>query len=105
MSAWREKGEQRYLGESALAELAECDGIALTPRLFTIDAAELPAGLEETRAFLAERLPRTQSALDTDAGGVPEGIVLRATDRSVISKARFKDYDRTLKRRRSSRNA
>ena len=31
--------------------------------------------------------------------GAAEGIVLRTPDRSVIAKARFQDYERTLKRR------
>ncbi|MFF0635893.1 hypothetical protein ACFYTS_25690 [Nocardia sp. NPDC004151] len=29
----------------------------------------------------------------------PEGIALRTPDRSVITKARFEDYDRTLRRK------
>ncbi|MCX4390586.1 hypothetical protein OG777_27200 [Micromonospora peucetia] len=32
-----------------------------------------------------------------------EGLVLRAADRSVIAKARFQDYERTLKRREGRR--
>ncbi|WP_284706371.1 hypothetical protein [Micromonospora phytophila] len=37
-------------------------------------------------------------ALD-GAPGRSEGLVLRAADRSVIAKARFQDYERTIKRR------
>ncbi|WP_281186142.1 hypothetical protein [Micromonospora peucetia] len=33
----------------------------------------------------------------------PKGWVLRAADRSVIAKARFQDYERTLKRREGRR--
>lgn len=44
-------------------------------------------------------LPRTRSALDEAGGGKPEGIVLRTANRSVIAKARFEDYDRTLRRK------
>jgi hypothetical protein len=39
-------------------------------------------------------------ALDGAAGGQAEGIVLRSADRRTIAKARFHDYDRTLRRRR-----
>lgn len=99
ISAWRDGGGQPYLGEDALAETAARDGFTLTPRLFQVDGAELPTELDKTRAFLAEHLPATLSALDDRAGGQPEGIVLRSPDRAVIAKARFADYDRTLRRR------
>lgn len=100
LSAWRESGGQRYLSEKDLTARAEADALTLTPRLFTIDAAELPVELDKTRAFLAERLPRTRSALDDGAAGSAEGIVLRTADRGTIAKARFQDYDRTLRRKR-----
>jgi hypothetical protein len=99
VSAWRDAGGQRWLDEDALTATAARDGFTLTPRLFTVDGAELPTALDKTRAFLAEHLPVTRSALDGDAGGQPEGIVLRSQDRAVIAKARFADYDRTLRRR------
>jgi hypothetical protein len=100
ISAWRESGGQPYLSEEDLSTAAKQHGLTLTPRLFTIDATELPADLATTREFLAQHLPSTRSALDDGAAGAPEGIVLRTTDRSVIAKARFQDYDRTLRRKR-----
>jgi len=99
ISAWRDGGGQPYLDEDALTEVAARDGFPLTPRLFQMDGAELPRDLDKARAFLAAHLPETLSALDGDAGGQPEGIVLRGLDRAVIAKARFADYDRTLRRR------
>jgi hypothetical protein len=100
LSAWREAGGQTFLAEAELAATADRDGLALTPRVFAVDAGELPTALDKTRQFLADRLPRTGSALDDGALGQPEGIVLRTTDRATIAKARFQDYDRTLRRRR-----
>lgn len=100
ISTWRDNGGQRFCTEATLQRAAEAEAIELTPRLDTIPAAELPAGVEEMAAFLAGRLPVTRVGLDDGAGGSPEGIVLRAADRSVIAKARFQDYQRTLKRRR-----
>lgn len=99
ISAWRDDGGQSYLAEDLLVDTAARDGLTLTPRLFQVDGSELPRELDKTRAFLAERLPVTRCALDGDAGGEPEGIVLRTLDRGVIAKARFQDYDRTLRRR------
>ncbi|GAB3896417.1 hypothetical protein GCM10029964_077730 [Kibdelosporangium lantanae] len=100
ISTWREDGNQPFVSEKDLAATAADHGLTLTPRLFTIDAAELPTEIGKTSSWLAERLPRTHSAIDDTAGGEPEGIVLRTTDRSVIAKARFQDYKRTLTRRR-----
>ncbi|ADH65645.1 RNA ligase family protein [Nocardiopsis dassonvillei] len=99
ISAWREGGGQGFLPEDALSLLAEREGIELTPRLATVPADKLPQGVAETSEFIAEHLPGTRVALDGGAGGRAEGIVLRTTDRSVIAKARFQDYRRTLKRR------
>lgn len=99
VSAWREGGGQDFLPEDALSRLAEREGVELTPRLATVPADKLPRGVAETSEFLTENLPGTRAALDLDAGGQAEGIVLRTADRSVIAKARFQDYRRTLKRR------
>jgi hypothetical protein len=100
ISAWRESGGQPFLSESDLTAAAARDGIELTPRLFTLDSADLPREIDSTRAFLADHLPETRCALDEGAAGRPEGIVLRTGDRSVIAKARFEDYERTLRRRK-----
>lgn len=100
ISAWRESGGQPFVSEEELVAVAERDGLDLAPRLFTVDPAELPREIDKMRRFLGERLPKTLVALDDQAGGQPEGIVLRSADRSTIAKARFQDYDRTLRRRK-----
>ncbi len=97
IAAWRDGGGQSYATEEELQAVTAFD---LTPRLFTVDGAQLPADVAGMHAFLGERLPETLVALDDSGQGRPEGIVLRAPDRSVIAKARFQDYERTLKRRR-----
>jgi hypothetical protein len=100
IATWRKGGSQPFLDEDDLAAAAGEAGLELTPRLFTMDAAELPTDLDKTNAFLAEWSPSTRVALDASAGQASEGIVLRTPDRSVIAKARFQDYARTFKRRR-----
>ncbi|MQY26469.1 RNA ligase family protein [Nocardia aurantia] len=99
ISAWRESGGQPFVTEAELISAAADFGIEPTPRLFTIDAAELPREIGAMRDFLTDRLPETRCRLDPGAGGHPEGIVLRSPDRATIAKARFDDYDRTLRRR------
>ncbi|MFF1820098.1 RNA ligase family protein [Kribbella sp. NPDC058245] len=100
LSDWRESGNQPFLSEEELQKLATADGLDLTPRLFTLDAADLPNTLTETQAFLTTHLPHTLSGLDDTATGAPEGIVLRTPTRTTIAKARFADYTRTLRRKR-----
>lgn len=102
ISAWRESGGQPFVNESELVAAAAETGLDLTPRLFTLDAADLPRDIAATQQFLATHLPETRCGLDENAAGRPEGIVLRTPDRSIIAKARFEDYDRTLRRARTT---
>ncbi|GAA4588237.1 hypothetical protein BJY16_008494 [Actinoplanes octamycinicus] len=97
IAAWRDGGGQPWWTEDELRAVTDFE---LAPRLFTVDRAELPADVAGMHAFLTERLPRTLVALDDSGQGRAEGIVLRSPDRAVIAKARFQDYERTLKRRR-----
>jgi hypothetical protein len=100
ISTWRDNGGQPYIGEESLHTVAKLSGLDLTPRLFTAAADMLPRTVEGMHSLLRERLPSTHVGLDDSAKGEPEGIVLRSADRSVIAKARFQDYERTLRRAR-----
>jgi hypothetical protein len=97
IAGWRDHGGQEWADETALLASAASHDIGLVPRLGRVDASELPVSVEETPAFLARHLPGTFAALDDSALGAGEGIVLRNHDRSVIAKARFADYARTLR--------
>jgi hypothetical protein len=99
IAAWRDGGGQPFLPTEALNALAGTVGVETVPSLLEISATELPTGLEETLDLLRTTLPQTQAALDTGAGGQPEGIVVRTEDRRQIAKLRFEDYERTVKRR------
>lgn len=98
ISRWREGEGQEFITTRQLNDCARI-GMPVVPHLFSLDPRQLPTGLGETREWLAAHLPTTNVALDTQAVGRPEGIVLRSPDRRVIAKARFADYDRTLRRR------
>lgn len=99
VAGWRDGGGQQFLNERALSQAAAATGLELTPRLFEVNATDLPTDIDKTKAFLDERLPETLAALDGGAAGRAEGIVLRTPTRKTIAKARFQDYERTLKRR------
>lgn len=97
IASWRQRGGQTFVDEDALREACWLYGAELTPRLFEIDASDLPADIEGMRAFLEPY--KTTTVATSGEPGACEGIVLRAADRSVITKVRFQDYNRTLKRR------
>jgi hypothetical protein len=104
ISTWRDGGGQVFRTEAELTKVAQVAGVELTPRLldeFYGDA--LPTTVEGMHAMLADLLPETRVRLDEGAGGRPEGIVFRSPDRTVVAKARFQDYERTLKRRGGAR--
>ncbi|WP_460348733.1 RNA ligase family protein [Actinoallomurus acanthiterrae] len=103
ISSWREDGGQDFLNVDALQNLTKNLNIAAVPCLTVVSGGDLPKDVEGMSAFLTKHLPESQAGLDETAGGRPEGLVLRNFDRSRIAKARFQDYERTLKRRQQRR--
>jgi hypothetical protein len=104
IAAWRDGGGQLFVAEDELTKFANDGGLPLTPRLldeFYADA--LPTSVEGMHAMLVDILPETRVGLNDSAGGRAEGVVFRSPDRRVIAKARFQDYERTLKRRAGAR--
>lgn len=102
VSGWRDRGGPMFFGESDLREMSRLTTIPLVPRLINTSGFGLPTTVAEMDAFLHKHLPGSPSVLDDTGVGEGEGIVLRTLDRSVIAKARFQDYRRTLQRRQPS---
>lgn len=96
IAAWRDNGGQQFLTTAELANLASNSRLTPVPHLFQIPAADLPTTIDGMRAFMAP-YATTRAATHTGAPGASEGIILRTHDRHVIAKARYCDYDRTLK--------
>lgn len=97
ISLWRENGGQFFLPETLLESAAGQCGLGLTPR---IEITPLPTEIDATYAWLQQSIATTLVALDEDAGGRPEGLVVRTSDRAKIAKIRFEDYARHEKRNR-----
>lgn len=99
IASWRDHGGQHFLGEENLRERGRQFELKLAPRLAEMNAT-LPTDLQGMRDLLARLAPRSRVSLDMDSAipKFPEGIVFRSMDRSIIAKARFEDYDKTLKR-------
>lgn len=99
ISRWRDQGGQQWATEEVLDFISQSEEIPLTPRLGTIGSDQLPVTVEDTQKWLNTVLPFTEVALDETAKGRGEGIVLRSWDRKIIAKARFKEYERTMRLR------
>lgn len=89
-SSWREDNNQPFLNESSLQTISKEHNIELTHR---INTAPVPSSIVEVNQWLHEHIPH--SFLSSKKA---EGIVIRTHDRKIITKIRFEDYQRTLKR-------
>lgn len=99
IAGWRERGGQQFANEHVLNTISTAHGVPLTPRLFDLPAELIPTKVEEMHEWMKAVLTDTWAALDDSAAHRPEGIVLRTDNRSAIAKARFEDYQRTIRRR------
>jgi len=97
ISGWRENGGQRFLNENTLKFWSDILHVDLTPRLGVV--RDLPRTFDAAKEFIHGMIPRTLCALDEEARGIPEGIVVRTASRSWITKMRIEDYDRAIRSR------
>jgi hypothetical protein len=59
LAQWRDNGGQPFVDEPALQQLAERNGLAATPRLFTTTGDVLPTAIAEMLDFLRRHLSQT----------------------------------------------
>ena len=97
-STWRENGGQQFYAEPGLNRFVQQTGLELTPRILTDHRDELPTTLQGTLDWMGKILPESQAKLSPSGKGEPEGVVIRSWARSIIVKARFKDYTSTIRR-------
>ena len=104
VAGWRDRGGQAFLNEFQLKQLSVATGISLTPRAKAPSAqlgwlgTDLPKGIAEMQEFMTIELgPHTRMVNSAGVLGRAEGYVIRNTDRTRIAKARFEDYERTLR--------
>lgn len=97
ISAWREGGGQPFLALGDVDAAAARIGALRVPTLTSVPA--LPGSIAETHEWLRTITgERSRATLDPEAGGKPEGVVVR-DDKRKIAKVRFEDYERTLGKR------
>ena len=92
ISLWRENAGQDFLPEDDLKSFTARHAIELAPRIAVTQS--IPTAIGETHEWLKSMIRQTQVALDENAGGLPEGVVVRTPDRKQIAKIRYEDYER-----------
>jgi len=99
VAAWRDHGGQQFLSVDDFAHRATVLDLRPVPDLYPIgDGAALPADHQTMLDWLHRWLPCSLARLDTSTHAErAEGVVLRTPDRALIAKARFEDYQRTLR--------
>ncbi|OWK34419.1 RNA ligase family protein [Fimbriiglobus ruber] len=100
IAAWREADGPAFLTEDDLQAFAAAHALKLAPRIARFPGRDLPTRVDQTLTFLEELLPTSRCRLDAGAGGEPEGLVVRTTDRGWVTKLRFGDYARATRRKR-----
>jgi hypothetical protein len=94
IATWRDNGNQNFVGEKDFLSTAVATRCEVVPRINIHEySQELPTSIQGMRDLLGQYV---QGAA---VPGPAEGIVFRALDGTKLAKARFQDYDRTLKRR------
>lgn len=102
IALWREHRGQQFYAEPGLVRFAQQTGLELTPRVCVELGDRLPTTLAGTLGWMKTILPQSQAKLSPGGSGAPEGVVLRSWARSLVVKARFKDYESTLRRQRET---
>lgn len=95
IAAWRERGGQHFLNELQLQHIKDKLFLNLVPRKWDV---QLPTTIEDTYTWLCETMPETRCLIDHSGKGKAEGVVVRNSDRSFITKIRFEDYERHFRK-------
>ena len=107
---WRNHNGQPFATEDELKRIAEQCGLDLVPRLPI--STPMPVNILDGLMFLKQfgggkssegrDFFATRVALDGEPGKA-EGVVVRSSDRKIIAKIRFEDYERTLHIKRTEK--
>lgn len=100
IARWRVHTGPSWVPWNLLADVAAAHHISVVPVLAELDAAALPCSVRDADDWLLQLQGRSACVLDEQAGGFPEGVVVRTVDRKSIAKLRREDYARAARQRR-----
>lgn len=93
ISYWREHTSKPFLPRQEMLQRCREWKIPAVPHV-EVDRP-IPLSVADTHEWLKAALAQSKCKLDEQAGGKPEGLVVRSEDRAVIAKVRFEDYERS----------
>lgn len=110
ISAWRDRGNQPFLGWDDFLAVVQDVNLIRVPVLDALfDASLVPATFAGAQHLMGEWLGEdggyTHAGLDSGALGRSEGVVFKSHDRKVTAKLRFADYISTIRRMENNAKA
>lgn len=104
IARWRDQGGQPFANTLGLQTIADVIGVSTVPTLAMVPSgAFMSDTVDQMHEYMTSIAARTKAAITPGQLTQPEGIVLRTADRSIIRKARYQSYDRTLGARKSGK--
>lgn len=100
IAGWRNNMGQTFLKVDDLFDFSSMYKVNLVPLIFITKGRDLPKNVVDTYQFLLYHIPKTLLYLDGNnekPRGLPEGIIVRTINRSLIGKMRIPDCERTLR--------
>lgn len=94
IASWRDNGGQPYLTCDERESLVSRLDLVAAPLLAVVKEEELPSDLFDMTQWM-ETYKITKSGIDQE--GASEGVIARTNNRSIISKLRFEDYQKTIR--------
>lgn len=100
LSSWRDNMKQPFATSFGLNYVTSIiTDLQKVPTLGKLKVDEMPTSIEGMYNLLKDTIIVTEVGLTETKDSRAEGFILRSEDRSFITKVRYEDYERTLKRR------
>lgn len=99
LSSWRDKMGQPFISTFGLKYITDDIGLEKVPDIGYIEIQNLPTSIDGMYEFLKRSISDTNVGLTETKNSKAEGFVLRSEDRRFITKIRYEDYERTIRRR------
>ena len=97
-SVWRDNNNQPWYSVDKLKEVSSALGLLTVPYIKRDFMKEISNDINTVNQFLY-RFVNTRAELHTNDNKKAEGIVVRTFDRSYISKLRFEDYNKYMRKK------
>ena len=110
VSRYKDSSKDYWYDYDMLDAFCEQFQLERTPVRMRLNESELPTDLDETYKWMLDNFNESLAVIGSPVEGKDynvrfgksEGVVIRNKERTVISKLRFEDYERTRRKKRSA---